>query len=76
MANSIPETKKADFIGQLIDIFEDFLDEKGISIENEERDEDDDSAAIIFGSDYDALAEQLTETMTRWGVLKKEEAAA
>lgn len=42
--------------GSIIDVFEDFLDEKGIVIENEERDEDDslseDKKANIYGSDY------------------------
>ena len=48
-----------DFIGQMIDIVEDFLEEKGVTIDNPEKtDEPDETAAIIYGSDYDALAEK------------------
>lgn len=31
---------KLEFIGQIIDIFEDFLDEKGVKIDNPDRDRD------------------------------------
>ena len=34
----ITKEDKKEFIGQVIDVFEDFLDEKGIVIPNEERD--------------------------------------
>jgi len=63
---------RAEFFGQIIDIFEDFLAEKGIEIENDEREdygaEDDEELAIIFGSDYDYIRDRLTEMMTRWGI--------
>ena len=36
----LKRNEKTEFLGQLIDIFEDFLDEKGIVIPNEERDMD------------------------------------
>ena len=49
----------------IIDVFEDFLDEKGIVIENEERDEDDflaeDEKANIYGSDYYHLEDGIKE---------------
>lgn len=51
--------------GSIIDVFEDFLDEKGIVIENEERDEDDslseDEKANIYGSDYYSLEDGIKE---------------
>lgn len=69
-------TQLAEFKGQLIDIFEDFLDERGIVIPNSERDEDEDldpeEAANIYGSDYDELADKLMDTLERWGLLKPE----
>ena len=67
---------KPEFIGQIIDTFEDFLDEKGIVIPNEERDFDEDldaeNSANIYGSDYDNIASSLIEIMERWHIIKKE----
>lgn len=67
---------KAEFIGQIIDIFEDFLDEKGIVIENPERLEDPDfdpeNPVNIYGSDYGDLQTQLEATMVRWGIMREE----
>ncbi len=58
-----------EFKGQLVDIFEDFCEEQGISIENEDREEYNresgyapgENAAIIFGDDYDDLTEAAEE---------------
>lgn len=57
---SVPE-----FLGVLIDILEDWLDKKGITpddIPNDER-EDTDDAAIIYGSDYDYLADKFADVV-------------
>ena len=54
-----------EFVGQLIDVFEDFLGEKGITIANDEREGDDDEA-IIYGSDYDEIADGIREIISRW----------
>ena len=65
-----PAEDTTEFIGQIIDIFEDFLDEKGIVIVNPERDEDDEEmAANIYGSDYDRLSDEITGTLKRWNVI-------
>lgn len=57
--NDTPE-----FIGQMVDIVEDFLEEKGVIIDNPEKeDEPDEATAIIYGSDYDNLAEQFKGLM-------------
>jgi len=46
----------AEFKGQIVDIFEDFCDEMGITVENEDRDrEDEDNLAVFYGDDYDAF---------------------
>lgn len=70
------DSQLAEFKGQLIDIFEDFLDERGIVIPNPERDEDKDldpeEAANIYGSDYDELADKLMDRLERWGLLEPE----
>ena len=57
-------------IGRLIDIMEDFLCQKGVMIDNPERDEDgDEDAAIISGSDYDALADEFRHVMRAYHFL-------
>lgn len=70
------DSQLAEFKGQLIDIFESFLDERGITIPNPERDEDEDidpeESANIYGSDYDELADKLMDTLERWRLLKPE----
>lgn len=60
--------------GQIIDIFEDFLDTKQITIPNPERDEyksEDplDTVANIYGEDYDYLETQIKETLKRWNLI-------
>lgn len=70
------ENEKAEFLGQLIDIFEDFLDEKGIVIPNEERDMDPnldpDNSANIYGRDYDSIRSGLEEILVNWGILESD----
>lgn len=67
--NHLPE-----FFGQIIDIFEDFLEEKGVVLTNPEREErleeeeDPETVAIIYGSDYDRLLEPLEQMMDFWGL--------
>ena len=60
---------KAEFLGQIIDIFEDFLEEKGVMFPNEERDQDPDNAAIIYGTDYGDLQDELTALMIGWDLM-------
>lgn len=67
---------RPEFIGQIIDTFEDFLDEKHITIPNEERDVDEDVdaglSANIYGSDYDLLERAIAEILMRWNIIDKE----
>ena len=57
----------AEFKGCIVDVFEDYFNDKGVEIENENKDdyiddEDDeyaDSVAIIFGDDYDAIGDEI-----------------
>lgn len=60
---------RAEFIGQIIDIFEDFLEEKGIEIPNVDREDEND--AIIYGMDYGELQTNLEFMMTSWGILEE-----
>lgn len=57
---SMPQHECMELLGRLVDIVEDWLETKGITsddIPNEER-EDTEDAAIIYGSDYDYLADR------------------
>lgn len=70
----IPNDRKSEFLGQIIDIFEDFLDDKNIHIENQERleyaDGDEEGLAIIFGTDYDMIQSKLENMMASWNILE------
>lgn len=64
-----------EFIGQIIDTFEDFLDEKGVFIENSERDADEEitgenNCAIIYGEDYSRIADDIQNILARWELIK------
>lgn len=75
MANMITPENQPEFIGQIIDIFEDFLTEKGVTLNNPEiqeaidEGEDPKDLAIISGSDYSSLQDALTAMLTEWHVL-------
>ena len=62
---------KNEFIGQIIDIFEDFLDFKGIEIENDEK-EGDETEAIIYGSDYGILQTNIETMLDNWNTEKND----
>jgi len=69
-AARISEADKEEFLGEIIDIFEDFLDEKDVYVLNPEINEvDSDSNAIIYGGDYDWLRDQLESLMKDWKIL-------
>ena len=61
--STITEENQNELIGQIIDIFEDFLEDHNIDIPNKERDGDIDDPAIIYGSDYGQLQEELLELL-------------
>ena len=61
--NNAPE-----FVGQIIDGFEDFLESKGINIPNPEK-ADSDDPAIIYGTDYGELQSYIEASLINWGLL-------
>lgn len=74
-------TDRLELLGQIIDIFEDFLEEKGVVIENPDRDEAAKSDIYrdelvdfcnIYGMDYGMLESQIEETLINWGLLEAE----
>lgn len=77
----IHKDDKAEFVGRIIDVFEDFLDEKNIHIPNSEREDyysdtdkktEEENLAIIFGSDYDYIADRIKEILGSWELIDKE----
>ena len=61
-----------ELVGELIEIFEDFLAEKGIEIENHEKQEaiaageDPESICILYGTDYGEIQSLVEETLINW----------
>ena len=60
--------------GQLIDIFEDFLDTKQVNIHNSEKEEyktedPSDTVANIYGTDYYYLETKIKETLENWNLI-------
>lgn len=61
-----------ELVGELIEIFEDFLAEKGIEIENPEKQEaiadgeDPESICILYGTDYGEIQSLVEETLINW----------
>ena len=46
---------------EIIEIFENFLEKKGVKIENPERESDGDNTAIIYGTDYGNLEQEIND---------------
>lgn len=63
---------RTEFIGQIIDLFEDFLELRGVWIENPER-VGEPGEAIIYGTDYGELQIGIAETLDNWGVGNRNE---
>ena len=66
ISNDMSEADKCELFGALIDTVEDWLDSKGITtddIPSDEREQEDENAAIIYGSDYDYLADKFAEIL-------------
>lgn len=69
---------RAEFIGQIVDVVEDFLEEKGVSFPETpdlmreagcSEEEIAENGAILYGENYDALADPIEAIMHSWGIL-------
>ena len=61
--------KREGIVDGIIDLFENFLEEKGVRIENSERDEQDPEAgANLWGDDYDYVADGIVDTLNGNGI--------
>ena len=61
-------TERLETLGCIIELFEDFLDEKGIVIPNPDKDQDSD-ASNIYGCDYGELEGRLEHLLIRLGMM-------
>lgn len=72
--NMIGQNDKTELIGGIIDIFEDFLDKKGVTLEppkkSYEIELDDSTNANIYGSDYDSISDSLEALLRSWKVIE------
>lgn len=69
-----PHDKRMELRGALVDDVEDWLELKGIKdLPNEDHDQaGDDNCAIIYGEDYDNLANMFEKTLILFGLIEKE----
>lgn len=62
---------RLEMLGEIIEIFERFLDERGIIIENEEKNEDA-YASNIYGCDYGDMESEIESILIENGLLEEE----
>lgn len=72
------EDSKPEFIGQIVDVFEDWLAEKEIILKNPEREnaiEDEEiepeEAAIIYGDHYDMIGDTISQIIEEHSLMEK-----
>lgn len=72
--NMIGQNDKTELIGGIIDIFEDFLDKKGVTLEppkkSYEMELDGCTNANIYGNDYDSISDSLEALLRSWKVIE------
>ena len=72
--NMIGQNDKTELIGGIIDIFEDFLDKKGVTLappkKRYEIELDGSNNANIYGSDYDSISDSLEALLQNWKVIE------
>lgn len=66
---------KAELLGELVDVVEDMLEARSVTLPVPEIDidDDEDNAAIIRGSDYDEMAGGFCETLKNWNLVESED---
>lgn len=61
---------KNNFLCEIVDNMEDWLDDKGVHIPNEERDkEDPNNAANFYGDDFDWFMDMMREVCAKYGII-------
>ncbi len=60
----------AELVAQIIEVFEDFLDDRGIVLHNDEKADSGDNVANIYGTDYGEIQSGIEFVLESWGLLK------
>lgn len=66
----VSKNDRAHFVGLLIDVFEDFLESKGIDIPNPDKTQSD-NPAILYGMDYGEIQSGIEDVLREWNVIEK-----
>lgn len=56
------------FVGQIIEEFEEFLDERNIAVPNEDKAQDHEGASTIYGMDFADLMSRIVDVLNRWNI--------
>ena len=78
ISGKIPESEVSEFVGQVIDIFNVFLAEHGVDLDDLGNHEPADSlgeddheySVVIYGSQYDEIAGSVKSMMENWDLIK------
>ncbi len=78
ISGKIPESEVPEFVGQVKDIFNDFLAEHGVERDDlgnhepaDPLDEDDhDYSVVIYGSQYDEIAGSVKSMLENWDLIE------
>lgn len=65
-------SERLTLLSMFIEVFEEFLEERGIDVPNSEKDDDPD-ASTIYGSDYGELSDRIESLLVQLGMMKREE---
>lgn len=66
----LSNSDRLEMIGSIIDVFEDFLDDHGIVINNHEKDGDD-CGSNIYGTDYGNLENEIEAILISYNLIKR-----
>lgn len=67
----VNDDDRLQIVCEFVEAFEDFLDERGIDIPNDEKEQSPDSASTIYGTDFGDLCDRMDHLLTVYGVLPK-----
>lgn len=70
------EAEETEFVGQIIDIVDDFLEARNVSLPVSEKAKEEDgialnNSAVICGSDYDELADKFKGLLKSWAIVRQ-----
>ena len=65
-------SERLETLALFAELFENFLDERGIVLQNDEKEEDP-NASNIYGYDYAELTDRIEELLVQLGMMKEED---